>query len=383
MKKTFLFLILSSLLVVGPCSYAQDTQTVENEIMVISEIPIQESNVKESTEVIVADLGSRKFVLIDNKFYTLKSDDGELLLSADWTGFAPLNEAGTKFKLTQKDRFFFLDTESGNSLMYPASDFTLLGEYLKIYKNNKYGLIDNYGNVILEPEYDRINVSKFNEEEFIVGKKDGKNLIYYNTGDIVPENELYTVSKDTTLSLLARDIKPIIKTNYLKSTYKKLEEEGKMSYKLEELNIEKNELSDKTITIKNKTYYVTSDEKKIGLSTLSNKRILPAEYDKISIKNLSGKFTTPVLLANKDGKYFIYNIKGDLLAEQLDNNKINVYKFKQVYTYQDGVIYKNSEKIGELIEENNTYKFEKTKFSILPMHRINELILTILSSKTI
>ncbi len=382
MKKTFLFLILSGLLVFSPSVFAEETQAAENEIMVISEIPLQEQKVQEVTEVVVADLGSRKFVLIDNKFYSLKSDDGEFLLSKNWTSFSPLNEAGTKFKLTQKDRFFFLDTENGNSLMYPASDVSLLGDYLKIYKNNKYGLIDNYGNVILETEYERINVSKFNEEEFIVGKKDGKNLIYYNTGDIVPETELYTVSKDTTLSLLARDIKPIIKTNYLKSTYKKLEDESKMTYKLEELNIEKNELSDKTITIKNKTYYVTSDEKKIGLSSLSNKRILPAEYDKITIKNLSGKFTTPVLLANKDGRYFIYNVKGDLLAEEIDN-KINVYKYKQIYTYQDGIIYKNSVKIGELIEENDTYKFQKTKFSLLPMHRINELILTILSSKTI
>ena len=381
MKKTFLFLILSGLLAVSPCVYAEETQTAENEIMIITEMPESEK-IQEPTEVVVADLGSRKFVLIDNKFYSLKSEDGEFLLSTDWTGFSPLNEAGTKFKLTQKDRFFFLDTENGNSLMYPASDVSLLGDYLKIYKNNKYGLIDNYGNVILDTEYERINVSKFNEEEFIVGKKDGKNLIYYNTGAIVPESELYTVSKDTTLSLLARDIKPIIKTNYLKSTYKKIEDEGKMTYKLEELNVEKNELSDKTITIKNKTYYVTSDEKKIGLSTLANERILPAEYDKITIKNLSGKFTTPVLLANKDGRHFIYNVKGDLLAEEIDN-KINVYKYKQIYTYQDGTIYKNSVKIGELIEDNGTYKFEKTKFSILPMHRINELILTILSSKTV
>lgn len=382
MKKTILFLIISSLLFVNTYANAKDVSNSEYAVMPISEVQQTETKQNEQSEVIVADLASKKFVLIDNKFYSLKNDDGEFLLSTDWTGFAPLNEAGTMFKLTQKDRFFFLDTENDNALMYPASDVSLLKNYLKILKDGKFGLIDSFGNVILEPQYERISITNFNNEEFIVAKKDGKNSIYYNTGNIVPEEELYSVSIDSSLSLLAKDIKPIIKTNYLKSTYKKLEEQGKMSYKLEELNIEKNELSDKTITIKNKTYYVTSDEKKIGLSTMSNKRILPAEYDKITIKNLSGKFTTPVLLANKEGKHFIYNVKGNLLAEESDD-KINIYKYGKVFTYQDGIVYKDSVKIGELIEENNEYKFEKTKFSILPIHRINELILTILSAKNI
>ncbi len=382
MKKAFLFLIISGLFLVNTYANAESTETTENEIMVISEVQEPKVEQKEPSEVIIADLGSKKFVLIDNKFYSLKNDDGEYLLSTDWTGFAPLNEAGTKFKLTQKDRFFFLDTENDNALMYPASDVSLVKDYLKISKDGKFGLIDSFGNVILEPQFERISITNLNNEELIVAKKDGKNSIYYNTGNIVPEEELYSVSIDSSLSLLAKDIKPIIKTNYLKSTYKNVEEQGKMSYKLEELNIEKNELSDKTITIKNKTYYVTSDEKKIGLSTMSNKRILPAEYDKITIKNLSGKFATPVLLANKEDKHFIYNLKGNLLAEESDN-KINVYKYGKVYTYKDGIVYKDSVKIGELLEENNEYKFEKTKFSILPIHRINELILTILSAKNI
>lgn len=382
MKKAFLFLIISGLFLVNTHANAESVEATENEIMVISEVQEPKVEQKELSEVIVADLGSKKFVLIDNKFYSLKNDDGEFLLSTDWTGFAPLNEAGTMFKLTQKDRFFFLDTENDNALMYPASDVSLLKNYLKILKDGKFGLIDSFGNVILEPQYERISITNFNNEEFIIAKKDGKNNIYYNTGNIVPEEELYSVSIDSSLSLLAKDIKPVIKTNYLKSTYKRLEDENKMSYKLEELNIEKNELSDKTVTIKNKTYYVTSDEKKIGLSTMSNKRILPAEYDKITIKNLSGKFTTPVLLAKKEGKHFIYNVKGNLLAEESDD-KINIYKYGKVFTYQDGIVYKDSVKIGELIEENNEYKFEKTKFSILPIHRINELILTILSAKNI
>ena len=382
MKKAFLFLIISGLFLVNTHANAESVEATENEIMVISEVQEPKVEQKELSEVIVADLGSKKFVLINNKFYSLKNDDNEYLLSTDWTGFAPLNEAGTKFKLTQKDRFFFLDTENDNALMYPATDVSLVKDYLKIFKDGKFGLIDSFGNVILEPQYERISITNFNNEEFIVAKKDGKNNIYYNTGNIVPEEELYSVSIDSSLSLLAKDIKPVIKTNYLKSTYKRLEDENKMSYKLEELNIEKNELSDKTVTIKNKTYYVTSDEKKIGLSTMSNKRILPAEYDKITIKNLSGKFTTPVLLAKKEGKHFIYNVKGNLLAEESDN-KINIYKYGKVFTYQDGIVYKDSVKIGELIEENNEYKFEKTKFSILPIHRINELILTILSAKNI
>ena len=134
MKKTFLFLILSGLIVFTPSVYAEETQAAENAIMVISEIPFKEQKVQETTEVVVADLGSRKFVLIDNKFYSLKSDDGEFLLSKDWTSFSPLNEAGTKFKLTQKDRFFFLDTENQNtkSLSKHPEQIQLQNDYKSI-----------------------------------------------------------------------------------------------------------------------------------------------------------------------------------------------------------------------------------------------------------
>ena len=103
--------------------------------------------------------------------------------------------------------------------------------------------------------YERISITNFDDKEYLVAKQNGKNLLFYNTGELVQEEDLYTITTEESLSLLAKDIKPIIKTNYLKSISKKLVEENNVTNKFEELNIEKNELSEKTITIKNKTYY--------------------------------------------------------------------------------------------------------------------------------
>ena len=371
--KKFVLLLAIFALFTNINAYSVETNAADYEVMPISEV----STVENTDEIVIYE--TEKFKIIQNgkSYFSIKNADGDYVITQDWENVKAVNDTGNLLKFTKKGKFVFFDALTGELLMYPADDFSLLGSNLKIYKNGKYGLIDNYGNTILEPVYERISITNFDDKEYLVAKQNGKNLLFYNTGELVQEEDLYTITTEESLSLLAKDIKPIIKTNYLKSISKKLVEENNVTNKFEELNIEKNELSEKTITIKNKTYYVTYDEKKIGLSTMQNKRILPASYDSISVKQLSGKFSTPVLLAEKEGVSSIYSLKGKLLAEEIDN-KINVYKYGKVYTYINGEVLQNGEKVGNLILENNEYKFEKTKTMFLPISKVNELILTIL-----
>lgn len=371
--KKFVLLLAIFALFTNINAYSVETNASDYEVMPISEV----STAENTDEIVIYE--TEKFKIIQNgkSYFSIKNTDGDYVITQDWENVKAVNDTGNLLKFTKQGKFVFFDALTGELLMYPADDFSLLGSNLKIYKNGKYGLIDNYGNTILEPVYERISITNFDDKEYLVAKQNGKNLLFYNNGELVQEEDLYTITTEESLSLLAKDIKPIIKTNYLKSISKKLVEENNVTNKFEELNIEKNELSEKTITIKNKTYYVTYDEKKIGLSTMQNKRILPASYDSISVKQLSGKFSTPVLLAEKKGVSSIYSLKGKLLAEEIDN-KINIYKYGKVYTYINGEVLQNGEKVGNLILENNEYKFEKTKTMFLPISKVNELILTIL-----
>ena len=138
------------------------------------------------------------------------------------------------------------------------------------------------------------------------------------------------------------------------------------------------------ITIGKKNYYVTTSGTKIGLETETGKTIVPAIYDSYKLTTPCEHFSTPVILAERNDTYAVYNTKGKLLAEQV-YDKVNVYRFGKVYSYQllngAGIIKDNNKEIGILSKENNDYKFTKTGFSLFTPHKINELIITILNAQ--
>ncbi len=371
MKKYILLVGIFTILT-NTNAYAIETNASDYNVITTAETTIA------NNENVIAELGDYKIIQINNKYYSILNKDGDYIATKDWINFQVISEDLKIIKLTKEDKFICFNASTGDLLMYPASDFTLLDNYLKIYKDGKYGLIDTYGNQILDTVYERIGLTNFNNKDYIVAKQNGKNNLYYETGDIVPEQDLYDTSDDSSLALLAKNIKSIFKTNYIKYTKNNKKNEEVIN-KIEELNVVKNELNDSPIKIRNKNYHLTNDENKIGLRSYDNKIILPAKFDKISIKNLSGKLSTPILLAEKDETKHIYNISGKLIAESIDN-RINVYKYGRTYTYANGDLLLNGEKIGKLTQINDKLVLDKSKRVLLPTNKVNELILIILQN---
>lgn len=392
MKKRYLLLLaIFSVLLSSNLTYALDVQNSDYEIVQDSVAPAEQAIVKETDKIIIFSE--------DNKFGIKdKETDNYILKGAPWDSLEAMDSSYNEFKYMKDNKAGYLNISEKIMFQTPFEDLSILGNYLKIKDDSKYGLTDKQGNIILLPSFQKIAVVNENNTEYIMGKINGKYKLYYNTGKLIPEEQLYTVTPDTTY-LLAKDLRPVFKTRYYKdnTTYEKLSDENAMVYDVQEMDltgktksasVRKNvksqieaEDAENILTIKNKDYIIVKDNDKIGLNSLKDKIILQAQYDSISVKTPCKHFLSPVLLAQKDNIKYIFNLKGKLIAEET-YDKVNVYKYGKVFSYHKedntGIIEKNGTQIGTLTKTEDGYEYQKTKFAIFTPHKVNELILTIL-----
>ena len=219
--------------------------------------------------------------------------------------------------------------------------------------------------------------------------------MFYKTGKLIPDNDLYSITYDSSYTL-ANNLKPIFK-NYKRDNtilYERAEYKDNMVYEIKELKIpekvkvselnklEKN-VKNHTIQINNKEYLIANNNHLVGLTTMSGKEIVPAIYEKIDFKKPCKHFSTEVIIAEKNHKHTIYDLKGNILAEE-NGNKINIYKYGKIYNYiQDNGNWQlscNKKILGNLIiKDKDNYEFTKTAFHLRSLHKINELLLAVLS----
>lgn len=376
-KGLFLLLILTSFFLIQ-ASYAQ---TNENEIIPINEVIEQPIvNVEKDAEA------------------------PNFLLEVKWDTLDALNDKKNDFKITKDGKVGYLNADLKYSFLTDYDDISTLGNHLKIKKDNKYGVIDISGREILTPEFDRISLLKNNDgKEYIVAKKDGKYRLFYNTGVIVPEENLYTITNDSSV-ILARDIKPDLK-KYIKNSkvnYEPLKNKTE-SYKIDEVKLPENvvnaiddevindvvkntdlevvDLNDSLIEVGNKKFYFDKTTEKVGLRNSKGKQIIPSVFDELTFNKPCKHFFSPLILAKKDDGISVYSSNGKLLAISADNI-INVYKYGKIFsldkTSENMDIYADGKVIGNLKKENRDYSFKRNGFNIYPMHNITMIMIILL-----
>ena len=289
-----------------------------------------------------------------------------------------------------------------SNFLTPYEDITPAGNYVKVKNDGKYGLVDKNGNIILPPAFQKVGVLNSGGQEYLTGKIEGKYRFFQNTGKLIPEEDLYTITPAKE-SLLANDIRPIFKTKYThnETTYEKETSNTNLVYEIQEIKstekvkaaffkknsklpmrgdkLVKFENTDKNfISINNKEYSLSKNGDKIGLKNKSGIEILPADFDSISIIKPCSHFYSSIILAKKEGFYTIYDINGNLIALQNSNN-ITVYKGSRVYVYYDGIVTLDDKQIGTITKKENSFETKNKKFKRVP-HKVNELIITILSN---
>ncbi|MCD7879758.1 MAG: WG repeat-containing protein, partial [Candidatus Gastranaerophilales bacterium] len=305
------------------------------------------------------------------------------------------------------------NSESKIKFLTDYDSLVPMDKYLKSKKSGKYGIIDKTGNVILPPVFQKIGIFHRENDEYITGKIDGKYKVFYNTGKLIPEEELYSIAaaQNPTESylgrlapsfLLARDIKPeFIKLRQENTTvykkYDKPQQDEKMVYEIQEMEVPgmvktahvqkvndsvNTEISveKSTITIDNKEYYLVNFNGKFGVENSKNETILIPEFDSLTLKKPCEHFNKPLFLVQKGNNYSIYDLKGNLLAQQT-GNKINLYNAGRHYEYSTatGIITQNDKETAVVTKSIEGYKMEKKAFSPFLTHKVNEILITILN----
>ncbi len=357
----------------------------------------------------VMEINNLLFIKLDDKFGIIDKRTNDYILKPIADNILSFNDENeTEFKIIIKNKPGYINTDTAVNFMTIYDDLFLTDKYIKTKKDGKYGLIDKNGNTILYPEFQNVSILYSDEKEYISAKKNGKYKLFYKTGKLIPEEELYSVQFfDRKYYTLAADIRPEFKKsgNYKEAVYEKIntinENIDNLVYEIKEIKLPgkiKKDIPENTynetseemqdneaiLNIGKKSYFITNIDSKIGLDDINGKTIIPAVYDSYKLTTPCEHFSTPLILAEKNGTYTLYNTKGKILAEQV-YDKINVYRFGQVYSYTQingiSTIKENNREIGVLSKENNDYKFVRTGFSLFMPHKINELIITILNAQ--
>lgn len=261
--------------------------------------------------------------------------------------------------------------------------------YFKLYKNEKYGVIDDKGNVLIEPTYDALNIPNPTKDVFIgyynYNEMNGEyetKVLNKNNEEILKEYEqvLPLLCEESTSNIPFEKSVLIYKENgkwgiidflgkkITKANYDNIES---MKYREGTLKVKQNEKYG-AINIKGKTiiksiydditsdaYYTsekdytnagfivqnkTEEGYRYGYINKDGKQVLPNEYTEIDrIVNLDELY----LLVSKNGKYGIVKNKKEIIPisyEEIEYNKTNNLFVVQKNSKQ-GVLSINGEEI--------------------------------------
>lgn len=188
-----------------------------------------------------------------------------------------------------------MNTAGGESVWYESN-------VLKFKKNDKIGLIDFSGKVVLEAKYDDIKSLDFVRNRLIITKENTKGLVD-TAGNIIVDTNYDDIIGELTSS----------KTGYITV----LESDGNKLYGYISANGDKNinpqydEISIiSDIQDSNKILLVVKKEDKFGIVDEQNNQILPIEFEEID-----SLFTNNVFACKKDSKWGVVNSNNQVVID--------------------------------------------------------------------
>ncbi len=223
--------------------------------------------------------------------------------------------------------FIIIDLLDGDSIL---SNKNFATAYYTAYENNKWGIIDTKGNIVIEPQYDEMVIIPDNSKKVFICVYDAN----YNTGEY---NSKAVNEKNEALYTEYTKVEAI--TNYDKN--------NNVWHEQNTLKVQK--------------------DGKYGLIDINGRNILACEYDDISpligIKN--------ILITTKDGKKGAVDCLGKVIAE-------NEYKTIASLTskYEDGLIVENAEGKFGVVSYNKEIVLEPKYDKIANVYGNNTYVVT-------
>jgi hypothetical protein len=148
------------------------------------------------------DENNKVIVKIDNKFGVINKEQ-KVIIDLKYDEISNWVEYGPKAHFITINNKKGLISRKGEILLEPIyDDFILLGKYIKVFVNGKFGLLNASKEAILPIEYDKIYLDWFELEyegkevnEFYAQKK-GKYYLINSKGKVIKENIPYKEIKD-------------------------------------------------------------------------------------------------------------------------------------------------------------------------------------------
>ena len=218
-----------------------------------------------------------------------------------------------------------------NNMDYELEEITTFS-YFKLHENEKYGVIDTKGNILIDCKYDNIDIPNPTKPVFIVYSNYNEELGQYETQVINDKNEKILTEYNEVLPLMFKE------TN------------TEVPYEKSVLRYKEND--------------------KYGIINFEGKKITDAIYD--SIESLLYK--EGCLLVKQNDKYGIINIKGkEVIETKYDSIVADGYYEKETKYKNAGFI------VGQRQDEGYRYGYIDSKGNILletlynELHRITEI----------
>lgn len=210
---------------------------------------------------------------------------------------------------------------------------------LRVEKNNKYGLIDFEGKVILECEYDSIYALKGVTENIIVEKEGKLGLVNAKGQTIIKTeyNSIQTLEEGYKAEYLVENAEGkfgVISTsgtNILEPIYEEVKYLGSNEVYAVKSNEENQLINNKGETLQKSEgeeyvyakgeNVIASKEGKFGLEKLTGEAVIPYDYE-----NLEYAFSI-YYIAKKDGKYGVINV---------NNETVKDFEYTNMYCVEEG-----------------------------------------------
>lgn len=404
MKKKLVFLmLLTSFFSVSSLSFAQNEEN--NNYEVVQDIKQAEKTI-ESNDIDVPNV-------------TVSKENNPSLKKTEFMepdNLIPLSNSTSEFVYKKEDKTGYVNHETQIGFITSYDEISLLGSFLKIKNGGKYGVMDKQGNLILKPQFKKINLCHSGENEYFEVKINGKYRIYNTSGNLISLNEMLSIT-DNPAILLVNDLKTEFKAfiNSLK-TEKKAEpveivvpETNIVEVNNEVPNTEKlavEPVSEKTadvveivekpqivqkktftekikdkltnqstkveemsnnnnaIVVDGKLYYILTENNKIGINDNVGNVVVPPKYDTCDVVKIESLFTQSVFVLSGETGYSVYNKKGEIIVEPV-YDKLNIYNHGNIYNFaieeNGGILKKHGKIVGNFDLTPPEYKYTPIK----------------------
>ena len=255
-------------------------------------VPIKYINIKKSAY----NDGSHLAQNIDGKFGCITLD-GRITMPFEYTGIEKVGYSSRNIIARNNDKCKIVRVNDGVPYEITTCDYDKIESNSKIFiveKNNKFGMLDLYGNVILDIKYDKIesmsSSSNYGNPKLYIVQSGGKYSIINTDGEKLNQKEY-------------KLIKPVYSynkygSNKIDNTYSVVKSKKNKFGLIDGFGKEITPLEFDDILKRYKNFIVFKKNNKVGLyNFFSNKLIIPADYDSFYI-NKDG------IIVNKGNNYY-------------------------------------------------------------------------------